>query len=222
LNAGQVFGTRVAENVAASGIAACAAQTDITDVASKAVAHVAAVLQPESQLEFRTVREAIQARMSDNAGLICSAHDVAAARVEARALCADIRQKGLCYDRPGEIARTLQWQQMAIASEAVLAALDHYIRCGGGSRGARTICDPNGDAVPETRTGPLSDFRFRTETSDDQEKQILVRLVNGNIHISERPNRVFDESAKSFFERDWPAWLTGAVFDLKTEANSEC
>ena len=222
LNAGQVFGTRVAENVAASAIAGTPAQTDITHVATNAVAHIKAVLRPESPLKFRAIRAAIQSRMSDNAGLICSAEDVAAACLEARALCADIRQKGLCYDRPGEIARTLQWHQMAIASEAVLTALNHYINHGGGSRGARAICDPNGDAVPEAKNGPLEDFRFRSEKSQDHEKQILVRLENNTIQISERPNRVFDEDAKSFFERDWPAWLTGAIYDVKTEAKSEC
>ena len=222
LNAGQVFGTRVAENVAASAIAAMPAQTDITHVATNAVAHIKAVLRPESPLKFRAIRAAIQSRMSDNAGLICSAEDVAAACLEARALCAEIRQKGLCYDRPGEIARTLQWHQMVIASEAVLTALNHYINHGGGSRGARAICDPNGDAVPEAKNGPLQDFRFRSEKSQDHEKQILVRLENNTIQISERPNRVFDEDAKSFFERDWPAWLTGAIYDVKTEAKSEC
>jgi succinate dehydrogenase/fumarate reductase flavoprotein subunit len=222
LNAGQVFGTRVAENMAASQVAATPAQSDISDVAANAVAQIDAVLQAESPLKFRAVREAIQERMSDKAGFICNAQDVTSGLAEARALCADIRQKGLFYDRPGEISRTLQWQQMAIASEAVLAALDHYISHGGGSRGARAICDPSGDVVPDAKTGPLRDFRFRTETPEDHEKQILVRLVNNVIQISERPNRVFDESAKSFFERDWPAWLTGAVYDLKAEAKSEC
>lgn len=222
LNAGQVFGTRVAENVAASAIAATPAQTDITQVATNAVAHIKAVLRPESPLKFRAIRAAIQSRMSDNAGLICSAEDVAAACLEARALCADIRQKGLRYDRQGEIARTLQWHQMAIASEAVLTALNHYINHGGGSRGARAICDPNGDAVPEAKNGRLEYFRFRSEKSQDHEKQILVRLENNNIQISERPNRVFDEDAKSFFERDWPAWLTGAIYDVKIETKSEC
>ena len=24
----------------------------------------------------------------------------------------------------------------------------------------------------------------------------------------------FDEGAKSFFERDWPDWLTGRIFDV--------
>lgn len=222
LNAGQVFGTRVAENAAASGIAATPAQADITDVVFTAVADIDAVLQPDSPLKFRAVREAIQARMSDRAGVVCSAHDVTAGLAEARALCAEIRQKGLSYDRPGEIARALQWQQMAIASEAVLSALDHYIRHGGGSRGARTICDLNGDAVPDAKTGPLGDFRFRSETTEDHEKQILVRLMDSDIHISERPNRIIDDNVKSFFERDWPAWLTGAIYDLDTETKPEC
>ena len=90
------------------------------------------------------------------------------------------------------------------------------------SRGARAICDPNGDAVPYSKSGPLNDFRFRSETLHDHDKQILVRLENDEIQTSERPNRVFDEDAKSFFERDWPAWLTGAIYDLRTEKPSEC
>ena len=48
----------------------------------------------------------------------------------------------------------------------------------------------------------------------DQAGQILVRLVDGQFRITTRPNRSLDETAKPFFGRDWPAWLTGAVFDL--------
>jgi len=84
------------------------------------------------------------------------------------------------------------------------------------------ICDPAGEALPMARTGPLDEFRFRTEKSEDQERQILVRLENGAIRISVRPNRKFDETAKSFFERDWPAWLTGAIYDLGSEDTPEC
>lgn len=62
--------------------------------------------------------------------------------------------------------------------------------------------------------GPLQDVCFRKEREQDKAEQILVRLVGEDLQISTRPNRSFDESAKPFFERDWPAWLTGAVFDL--------
>ena len=125
-----------------------------------------------------------------------------------------IRANGISFQRASEVARVLQWQQMAMASEAVLTALNHYIAQGGGSRGARAICDPAGEATPMIRSGPLHDMRFRKEREQDQGEQILVRLVDGELQVSARPNRRFDAAAKPFFERDWPAWLTGGVYDL--------
>ena len=76
----------------------------------------------------------------------------------------------------GGAARAVQWQQMALASEAVLAALDHYIAQGGGSRGARAICDPAGDSLPRSRHGPLPEVRFRPEREEDKREQLVVRL----------------------------------------------
>ncbi|TNF22120.1 MAG: FAD-binding protein [Rhodobacteraceae bacterium] len=216
LNAGQVFGTRVAEHVAASGAAVAPPDAGIAPVVAKALGTVTGLLNPDSPLSFRAVREEVQARMSDHAGIICTPDQVAAAHRAAKALCARIGREGLSYDRPGEIARALQWQQMALASQAVLAALDHYIAKGGGSRGARAICDPAGDALPRARSGALDAFRFRSETPADQGEQITVRMTEGALGIATRRNRPFDESAKAFFERDWPAWLTGAIHDLPT------
>ena len=123
LNAGQVFGTRVAEHVAASGLAAAAAGSDISAAVAQAVSRVARVLRPESSLTVRRVRAAVQARMSDRAGMICDPGSVAAALAEARGLNAEISAQGIACGRAAEAARALQWQQMALASEAVLAAL---------------------------------------------------------------------------------------------------
>ena len=106
---------------------------------------------------------------------------------------------------------------MALASEAVLAALDFFIRNGGGSRGARAICDPEGESLPLTGSGPLQEYRFRKEREAHREEQIVVRLDGETMTISTRPNRTLDESAKSFFERDWPAWLAGAIYDWTPE-----
>ena len=152
--------------------------------------------------------------MSDQAGILCTPESVHSALQAAANLNQSIRENGISFMRAGETVRVLQWQQMALASEAVLAALDHYIAKGGGSRGARAICDPAGEATPMAKSGPLDEVRFRKERAQDQAEQILVRLVEGKMQISTRPNRSFDETAKPFFERDWPAWLTGAVFDL--------
>ena len=214
LNAGQVLGTRVAEQIAAGGRAQTAPQCDIVALLEQAVGHIERVLRPGSSLNVRAVRDAVQARMSDHAGILCTQDSVASALIAARTLNRTIHEHGISFMRGGEIARALQWQQMALVSEAVLTALHHYIGQGGGSRGARAILDPAGDATPMARSGPLTDMCFRKEREQNRAEQILVRLVDGQLQIATRPNRRFDETAKPFFERDWPAWLTGAVFDL--------
>lgn len=214
LNAGQVLGTRVAEHIAAAGQSQNVPDGPINAQLEQALGQIEQTLRTGSSLNVRAIKDEVQARMSDHAGILCSPQDVAAALQSASELNRKVRAQGISFMRGGEIARVLQWQQMALASEAVLAALHHYISQGGGSRGARAICDPKGEATPMAKTGPLNDVRFRKERAMDQEEQILVRLVEGEMQIATRPNRRFDESAKPFFERDWPAWLTGAVFDL--------
>ncbi|MEQ9387721.1 FAD-binding protein [Marinovum algicola] len=213
LNAGQVFGTRVAEHIAAAGRASVPAQGQAPGVA-EAVAAIDALLRPVTGVPLQEVRREVQARMSDTAGILCTAEEVRAALRDARALNARIRAQGIAFGRSSEAGRALQWQQMALASEAVLAALDHYISSGGGSRGARAICDPAGTALPMSVQGPLDDVRFRPEREDDKASQITLRMAGGRMTLATRPNRAFDEGAKAFFERDWPAWLTGAIYDL--------
>ncbi len=220
LNAGQVLGTRVAEHIAASGRAQTAPEGDIGSSVDQAVVQIEQVLRTGSPLNLRTIKDEVQARMSDHAGILCTPENVASALQSAVGLNQAIRATGISYMRGGEIARVLQWQQMALASEAVLAALHHYISRGGGSRGARAICDPEGEATPTARSVPLTGLRFRTERAVDRDEQILVRLKNGVMQVSTRPNRRLDEAAKPFFERDWPAWLTGAVFDLDRGPNA--
>jgi succinate dehydrogenase / fumarate reductase flavoprotein subunit len=219
LNAGQVFGTRVAEHIGASRRAKHGAAGDITAMAKEPVAGVLAVLRADSPLTVKSVRAQVQARMSDKAGMICDPASVEHALAEARALNAEIREHGLAFDRPSEATRVLQWRHMALASEAVLGALGFFIRHGGGSRGARAICDSQGKAVPSTRAGPLPEFRFRREQDEHRAEQIVVKLHGEVLHISTRPNRPLDESAASFFERDWPDWLTGRVFGLEVDGN---
>lgn len=211
LNAGQVMGTRVAEHIAAISPAGDS-DTDVAPALHAAISALEAVVRPGSPLTVKSVRQAVQARMSDSAGILCTPKDVKAALAEARVLNARIRDQGIAPERGSQLGRVLQWQQMALASEAVLAALDFYISRGGGSRGARAICDPQGESLPEAKDGPLDAYRFRKERPEHKEEQILVRLDCGAPTLSVRRNRAFDESHKPFFERDWPAWLTGAIY----------
>ena len=214
LNAGQVLGTRVAEHIAASGRAQTAPDGGVEVPLEQALERIDRVLRPGSPLDMRAIKDEVQARMSDHAGILCTPDAVLQALQAATGLNQAIRESGISFKRGAEVARVLQWQQMALASQAVLAALEFYIRQGGGSRGARAICDPAGEGVPMARSGPLQDVRFRLERERDKDEQILVRLVGDTMQVSTRRNRRLDDSARQFFERDWPAWLTGAVFDL--------
>ncbi|WP_327209643.1 FAD-binding protein [Rhizobium leguminosarum] len=214
LNAGQVFGTRAAEHISASRRAKRHPTGDIADIAEAGIADLLAGLRKESPLTVKSIRLAVQARMSEKAGIICDQESVGRALVEARKLNAEIRADGIAYGRAAEAVRGVQWRHMALASEAVLSALDFFIRNGGGSRGARAICDAEGESLPLASAGPLQDYRFRKEREVHRKEQIVVRLDGDEIRLSTRANRTFDESARSFFERDWPAWLTGRIYDL--------
>ncbi len=217
LNAGQVFGTRVAEHIASLGQQAAPTLAATMAGAADAVAQIDALMRPDSPLSTHFLRESVQARMSGHAGILCVPAEVSQALAEARALNAEISEKGVAPDRTKDVARAIQRQHMALASEAVLAALDHYIRQGGGSRGGRAICDAEGESLPHTAGGPLEAYRFRKEKAVHQAEQIVVRLVDGAMAIAVRQNRAFDESEKPFFERDWPNWLTGAIFAAGAE-----
>ncbi len=216
LNAGQVFGTRAAEHIAARGFSDSVPDSDFAEAVSAGVAEAKTLVRPGSPLSEKSVREEVQARMSDRAGMICDPESVHLALEEARALNDAIRARGIAPGRSGGAARALQRQQMALASEAVLTALDHFVRNGGGSRGARAICDPDGESLPHVRQGPLEAFRFRREREAHRAEQIVVRFDGKDFHVSSRANRPFDESARSFFERDWPAWLTGEIYGRNT------
>lgn len=211
LNAGQVFGTRAAEHIGARHVAG-PVDAPPGDVIAAAVAQVELIANAGSALPLRAVKDAVQARMSDAAGIFCDAPTVSAALLEARALNAAIRTTGIAPGRPAEAARAVQWQQTALAAEAVLTALDHYIAAGGGSRGARAILDPTGDAVPMAATGPITAMRFRKERATDKTQQTSVHFNGTGFDLAVRPNRSLDAANRPFFERDWPAWLTGAIY----------
>lgn len=211
LNAGQVFGTRVGEHIGACGLRARA--DDPRPAVAQAVARIRAVVRADSPLSVPAIKAEVQARMSDHAGILCAAPDVARALHDARALNAQIRAHGIAPQRGAEIGRAIQWQQMALVSEAVLTALDAYIEAGGGSRGARAICDPMGEDMPQAASGPLQDYRFRRERAQDRAEQIVLRLEGRGFALSRRPIRRLSHDNPPFFERDWPAWLTGAIYD---------
>jgi succinate dehydrogenase / fumarate reductase, flavoprotein subunit len=137
---------------------------------------------------------------------------------QARKLNEDIRARGLRIGRVEQASRCVQWRQMALASEAVLTALDAYLTQGGGSRGARAVCDPEGSEVPSARFGPLEAFRFRAERKQDRTRKLIVRGDGAGFACEARPIRRRDPSIAAYFERDWGRFLSGAIYEFDAEA----
>ncbi|MDR1662074.1 MAG: FAD-binding protein, partial [Azoarcus sp.] len=170
-------------------------------------------LKNPQALPIKTVRDEIQARMSEKAGFICRGEDVDIALREAAALNASLGEKGIRIENPAQIAKAMLWKQMALTSEAVLSALSLYIKNGGGSRGARLICSASGTAVPETRIGKLEAYRFRVEREADKKTQIRVRYRDGKFEIYENALRAMPPPGNFFFEKNWAPFLTGRIYE---------
>jgi len=210
LVSGQVFGLRCAEHVAAT-LRGAKIEPRAAAV-EEGVEAILSGLRRTGALTSTTIAKEVQARMSDAAGFISTPDGVRRALAEARALNARIAAEGIACARAVEAARAVQWRQMALVSEAVLTALDFYIERGGGSRGARAVCDRNGELAPMSRTGPLDCYRLRAERRQDRDERIFVRCENGRFVREARPIRRRDRSNPPFFERDWPYFLNGAIY----------
>lgn len=214
LNAGQVFGTRAAEHISASNQSKSVAVDRNYNSLRISVDTVRNILNKKSTINAKSIREQVQQRMSDHAGIICYPDEVANALNAARALNRQITNSGVAFSRASEVARALQWRHMALVSESVLTALNDYIENDGGSRGARAICDSQGELLPKSSKLDLSKFRFRRERERDKSEQIVVVYDDEVMRVIRHQNRSIDTSNGAFFERDWPKWLTGKVFDL--------
>jgi succinate dehydrogenase / fumarate reductase flavoprotein subunit len=212
LNSGQVFGTRCAEHIA-SRKSDRQGSSDAEAAIADGVLHIQASLQEMSPIKPSGIKREVQARMSDFAGMICRADHIASALRDAKQLTRAIRERGVSFDATTfGVTHALQWRQNALASEAILSALDFYVSKGGGSRGARVICDAAGECVPATSRGPLEDYRFRMEKVEDKDEQIVVKWAGSEMAMATRRPRELLQAERPFFERNWPHYLTGAIY----------
>ena len=212
LNAGQVMAQRCAEHICARRDPTRAPALSAPAL-EKAISLVLQSLRNEGGLDIGDVAREVQARMSDHAGFICSPVGVREALALARKLNAQIRQRGLRVTRPEQASRAAQWRHMALVSEAVLTSLDAYLTQGGGSRGARAVCDPEGLQSPSIRSGALEAFRFRAERVEDRSRKLIARGDGDGFVVETRPIRRRDRAKAAYFERDWGTFLSGAIYD---------
>ncbi|EQA2014696.1 FAD-binding protein [Escherichia coli] len=219
LNAGQVFAVRLARFIG------CTQKRSVEDDIAQLVASplhtirevIAQALANENGMTLATVKEKIQARMSDYAGFICHADKVRHAARDAMLLNEFAQQHGLTINHAGEIAELFMWRHMALTSAAVLSQLSHYIDAGGGSRGARMIIDPQGEYLPQTRRGAIEDWRFRSEQAEDKNHRLTLSFSQGLFINEIKFLRNLPHIKGIYFEKNWPDFLNGTIYQTRHE-----
>ncbi len=210
LNSGQVFGKRVAVAIKRARLTQSEKRSDPTGMLSQiqqTLTDANHALTTDSELTPKAIKTEIQARMSDHAGIICTAKEVAAALEAAQTLRRQVESTGVKVASAALVGQAFRWRHMAWVSEAVLTALDHYIRAGGGSRGARAICAPDGTRCPEASQEDLSRFKFIAEQEKDRYEKILVNRQDSQIIIRQQSVDLTPEVEREFFEKGWGKYL---------------
>lgn len=212
LTAGQVMGMRVARHIIwAHPPKPTQDLTEVTPQIAESVHQATTSIARVDGLDPLAVRDEIQNRMSDHAGFICQVAEVPGALTAARQLSKCIALQGFTVSGPARVAEVFRWRHLALASEAVLLALERYIAAGGGSRGSRAYCAADGVDVPQSRARDLSAFRFRREKLEHREHKLTVRRIDGQLTVSVTPLRPLDDLGRIYFEKNWGNYLTGTI-----------
>jgi succinate dehydrogenase / fumarate reductase, flavoprotein subunit len=209
LNAGQVFGKRVAVAIkrSRSGKLVCGEWELPKDALHAFIEEAKLFVESGNGLQMNEIRDEIQARMSDCAGIICTHDSVRQGLEEAKTLRKKADTEGMLVNSPRLLAQAFRWKQMTLVSEAVLTVLLRYIECGGGSRGARAICSPDGTQCPDASHEDLSMFRFVEEQAKDREAKLTVKRQDGELVVDSLPVDLRPEVKREFFEKAWGRYL---------------
>ena len=214
LNGGQVGGMRAARHIHEQGLPQ---PLRLGDHALSEVAGTVAEAQralSSAPHQVADVRREVQARMSDKAGFLCHIDEVPDALSDATALRQQLVAEGIQAGRPSQLAEVFRWQHLALASEAVLAALDHYISQGGGSRGARAyLSEEKGSVQVETIHGPVEGMNIIPENDALQGSKIVLQFDGQTFAIRDVPLRQREDPGSIFFEKNWPSYLTGGIYE---------
>ncbi len=213
LNAGQVAGVRAAEQIVGrhQAVPPSSFGSGPLRQVAESLSLVDEALQNRDGLDVGAVRAEIQARMSDHAGYICSAAGVAPALAAARSLRSAVLARGFACPRALQVVDVFRWRHLALASEAVLTAIDHYVTQGGGSRGARSYLATDGSEVPQAVHGPREEFRFRVERPEHRTHKLVLRWTGDGFVVEQRTLRGIEDLGRIFFEKNWAPFLTGEV-----------
>lgn len=214
LNAGQVFAIRCAKHIASEEEPSPAIElAGLETTIASTIEEISQNLGNDDGIPQGDIKASVQARMSDHAGFICQVDEISTALDDSRKLNREIAQKGVFIRAEKDISNYFNWVHTALCSEAVLTALDFYATNGGGSRGARAMCSPEGTVVPQASHVNLEPYRFIAEQDKDKETKIVLNFREGSFDIHERKLRGMEDPHNIFFEKNWAGYLAGKIYE---------
>lgn len=75
------------------------------------------------------------------------------------------------------------------------------------------LCSGGGTQAPSSRLGELGGFRFLPENLAHRQEKILLRYsAETGMQVSKRSLRSIEDTGKIYFEKNWGAYLTGAIY----------
>lgn len=215
LNAGQVFANRCASHIkSVENENPIDVEGDIIiDEILGIISSLNRAFDNSTGITIDQIRAEVQSRMSDKAGFICSVKDINHAYTEAVELSKTIKNKGISLSKKNRTSEYFNWKQLVLTSEAVLLALDHYAKNGGGSRGARAMCSSSGSVVPSARNMDLDDYKYIEENEKDKEVKLVIQKTGETLTLKEIPVRDMEDPGTIFFEKNWANYLTDTIYN---------
>lgn len=208
LNSGQVFAIRAANSIALNLKKTTASTSDVYDF-NLAVSKVQGFLERcnrQESLDFNEFKAKVQEILSDYCGFICNKEGIAYAKEVLKQLQNALEEQGLRNFTSFE--DVLLWRTLIYEARAIASSMDFYLKQGGGSRGARIVCDKNSSLKPVAKAVDLSEFSLLEERAADKDWIITSKFEDGDFKTSQRAVRQDLDINNSSFEAQWNEFLT--------------
>jgi succinate dehydrogenase/fumarate reductase flavoprotein subunit len=211
LNAGQVWGTRAAEYIAACYNNASTQDPTLDNAVKYACKDVFGWIEKSenADLNCQGVLEEVQSRMSRCGAHIRSKALVMAELPLAEQLVFQIFNSGCQINNRGNLRDAFRVRQLAFAHLIYLEAINYMLENKVGSRGSSIILDPEGERFDQTL-----DDTWKIQKEDPAFKtKALVTQIHNDLSIthfweSVRPIPEID----AWFETTWAAFRNGEIF----------
>ena len=211
LNSGQVFAIRSAQFIENQNTPIDEEPVDLKKI--KEILDFAGKSFNSNGIGLQELKQKVQTLMSEKVAFICNLGGLQEALNTVDQLIESVRKDGITVKHNSQLFSVFEWKNLLIEAKAIIESLIFYISNGGGSRGARVICSERASYIPQSSNENLSEFRIVPENVVKRNEIIVAKYDGSNILISERQVKDFPNLDDIFFEKNWPDFLNGDIFN---------